>query len=515
MTVRAILEIQAGPDAGRRLWLSHSGRLTVGRTERADFCFPSDPRMSGVHFAVELRAGVCLVRDLHSRNGTRVDGQPVSETVLHDGATLEAGSTRFVVRLETDAPADGPADSGFTPLANLATSPAVDRTIEAVPVAIVGPPLPAVGLRERAARSGSHQTGQRTVLPGQTPQGQHVLSVLLKRTYDIIPGQPCRRAEKDHKLIAGDVHYADPMNSSVKFESDFVPFKLATDIVFSGCAYAPGGTPTQTLTAALRVGSVEKQVRVIGSRVCKYRPGAAPEFSEPRPFEKMELRYERAYGGVDIHSDPRVPCVYARNHLGRGFAVRNCREAVDNLRLPNIEDPHDPLTPERLCVERFWEWERQPLPAGLGWYSKYWQPRANWAGVLPADRAVERELRAMYAPAVPAGQREQYLQAKLPDMDFRFFNGASPGLTAPYLAGSEVVLLSNLSPEGELLFQLPGERPGIGLDLGDGLQEPEVVLHTVLIRMEERQVDLVWRAATPYAGPDSLPALKKLEVVIA
>jgi hypothetical protein len=46
------------------------------------------------------------------------------------------------------------------------------------------------------------------------------------------------------------------------------------------------------------------------------------------------------------------------------------------------------------------------------------------------------------------------------------------------------------------------------------MQTPEVVLQTVMIRMEERQVDLVWRGAIPYAGPDWLPQMKKMEVVV-
>jgi len=32
--------------------------------------------------------------------------------------------------------------------------------------------------------------------------------------------------------------------------------------------------------------------------------------------------------------------------------------------------------------------------------------------------------------------------------------------------------------------------------------------------MEDRQVDLVWRGAVPYPGPDWLPKMKKMEVLI-
>ena len=107
-----------------------------------------------------------------------------------------------------------------------------------------------------------------------------------------------------------------------------------------------------------------------------------------------------------------------------------------------------------------------------------------------------------------------YEKTQLPNMDFRFFNGASPGLVLPWLSGEEVVGTSNLTPDGELRFQLPGDRPQLGLDIGSGVQEEPALLHTIMIRMEERQVDLVWRAAIPYPGPDWLPEMQKMEVYV-
>jgi hypothetical protein len=356
--------------------------------------------------------------------------------------------------------------------------------------------------------------GHHVVLPGQTPEGDHILAVLVKRTYDVLANQRCRRAESDGKLVTGDKHYDDPMSSTVEFESDFVPFKLATDVVLNGSAYAPGGAAVEMLTASLLVGVHRKDVQIMGDRVCRYREGALPWFTDPRPFTEMSITYERAYGGIDIYSDRKVPCAYARNHLGRGFAVSNTKEAVDNLPLPNIEDPTDPLTPERFCPGHFMHWERQPMPQGFGWFSKLWRPRATFAGVMPADRPIEQELRAAYAKAVPSEQRALYDQTQLPDMDFRFFNGASPGLSVPYLNGDEEVRLIHLHPGGELGFWLPGECPKVGLDLGSGVHEPATVLHTVMIRSAERQVDLVWRGAVPYPGPDWLPDMKKMEVLI-
>jgi hypothetical protein len=75
---------------------------------------------------------------------------------------------------------------------------------------------------------------QSIILPGQLPSGQPILSLLVKRTYVVRPGASCERAATDRKLISGDQHFNDPLNTTVKFESDFVPFKLATDVVLNG-----------------------------------------------------------------------------------------------------------------------------------------------------------------------------------------------------------------------------------------------------------------------------------------
>jgi hypothetical protein len=353
---------------------------------------------------------------------------------------------------------------------------------------------------------------QKIVLPGQTPEGGHILSVLLKRTYSIIPDETCARAEKDAKIVTADQHWGDPMNSSVKHEADFVPFKLATDVVLNGKVYAPAGKETYSLLAALEVGNVRKVLLVTGDRECVYRGGSKPAFTDPLPFAEMELRYERAYGGADIYSDPKLPCLYVRNIHGRGFVVQNKAKTVDGLLLPNLEDPSNPITPETLCCGHFMYWDRQPMPQNFGWFPKSWLPRASLAGVMPADRATEKEMREIYGQFVPPQQKAMYEQTKLPDMDFRFFNGASEGLVVPYLKGDEPIATESLSKEGHLTFQLPGDPPSIAIDIGEGVKEPEVVLHTVMIRMEERQVDLVWRGAIPYAGPDWLPQMKKMEV---
>lgn len=357
--------------------------------------------------------------------------------------------------------------------------------------------------------------GSRIVLPGQTPEGGHVLSVLLKRSYRIEAGRGCPRADEDQPLTTGEVFWDTPMNSTVRFESDFVPWKLQTDVVMIARAHAPQGQPTQRCMVGLQIGEVRKQFQVTGDRRAQFvGKDSDPVFTEPEPFTDMGLRYERAYGGCDVFSDKSTVYPYPRNPLGSGFVVLNTAESVDNLLLPNLEDPNDPLTPQRLCIGEYARWVDQPLPIGFGWVPKTWQPRCLWAGVMPADRATEQEMRAAYAQLVPTDQREAYVQHGLPDMDFRFFNGASAGLALPFLQGGEAVRTANLSPEGRLDFRLPSDAPRIGLDIGSGVEATEVVLQTVQIRMEERELDLVWRAAVPYPGRDWLPQMRRMEVVV-
>lgn len=364
------------------------------------------------------------------------------------------------------------------------------------------------------ANTGASAQGQHTVLPGQSPAGGHILSVLLKRTYDIVPDGRCVRAKADTKIIAGDRHFGDPQNTTVQYEADFVPYKLATDVVVAGHAYAPEGKASEQFTAAIAVGEHRKEILVLGDRQCRYRDGTDPLFTEPKPIQRVPLRYEYAYGGVDVFSDPNVQTIYGRNHMGRGFVIANTKQTIDKLALPNFEDPKDRLAPERLCIGHFMHWERQPMPAGFGWFSKYWKPRASYAGVMPADRAFEREMRKAYRTLVPKDQLELYDQTELPDMDFRFFNGASPGLALPYLRGDERVVTTHLTPRGQMAFELPGDAPTIGLDIGEGMKSTPARLQTVMIRLDEHQVDLVWRSGFPYPGRDWLPQMKRLDVGI-
>lgn len=69
-------------------------RLTLGRKREADLVFDDD-LMSRVHAAIEFHDGGFRVVDLGSRNGTRLNGEPVSSSRLQDGDRIEIGNHGF------------------------------------------------------------------------------------------------------------------------------------------------------------------------------------------------------------------------------------------------------------------------------------------------------------------------------------------------------------------------------------------------------------------------------------
>jgi hypothetical protein len=354
------------------------------------------------------------------------------------------------------------------------------------------------------------------IVPSVNESNRSIFSVLTKRTYDIVPGGTCQRAELDQPLRQVDSYYdgGEPESSTVQFESEVAPFKLATDFVVIAKAYAPGGQAVPQFDTSVSVANHGKLIRVIGDRQCVYRQGGWPQFTDPEPLEELEIRYDHAYGGVDRRSEPGIEFHYPRNPRGKGLAVKNTPEVIDGLALPNLEDPNDLLTPERVAINDLQRWNRQPLPQGFGWYQKTWYPRCSFVGAVPGFVEPDEVMREEQLGLVPKHQIALARQFRLPAYDVRFNHGASIGLTLPFLTGEERVRLRNLTRDGELQFVLPGDRPSIGLDLGTGPSELTAVLHTVSVRVEDMQVDMIWRGAHEYPGRDWLPQMKTLEATI-
>ena len=282
-----------------------------------------------------------------------------------------------------------------------------------------------------------------------------------------------------HPAVAmGGEWWGEPGLSSLRLEPQMAPFKTGTDIVLLGHAVAPRAGTTE-MAAGLRVGTLQKVVRVTGDRLLL----GGSRITAPAAFERIALRWEHAFGGRDRRDpDPSRHRHEPRNPLGRGFRDPSLPRD-DTVALPNLEDPARP----------FGAYGDTPPPAGFGFVAPDWQPRAGFAGT--------------YDERWMAGRRPLLPE----DFDARFFTAAADGLwCATPLRGDEPVSLLGVVPEGRLDFRLPSLPPPVcTLALRGGrAAHPVLRLDTLVIDADARRVTLTWRGMQVVrSGPQDLLAM--------
>ncbi len=89
------LRVLNGPRQGLSIPLKPDEPLLIGRS-RGDLLL-DDPLVSARHCRVLLRNGSVFIHDLHSTNGTMVDGRRVQEHVLRPGANIVVGSIQLTL----------------------------------------------------------------------------------------------------------------------------------------------------------------------------------------------------------------------------------------------------------------------------------------------------------------------------------------------------------------------------------------------------------------------------------
>jgi len=356
-------------------------------------------------------------------------------------------------------------------------------------------------------------------MSGTDPAGRNILAVLFKVTYAFTSDGRVERAPEQTPLTLPIVN--DLENKQLlAADTDIYPHKVATDVVFKGHAYAFDNQ--SSFDASLRVGEHKKTIRVVGDRRCSLSSSGQILFSAPEPVTRIPVRYDRAYGGRDTAASAKYgnpldalrrflapelaaldanPYDYPRNPAGRGYLIEATPAAIERLQLPNLEDPLDLLTPERLVCGHSESWPNMPLPQSMDWVGLGWFPRIAYFGIVPEHRplaALVAEAARGYAPA-------DILESKpvAQKFDFRCANGASLGLQVPYLTGGEQIELLNLHPRRPRFgFRVPVERPRIWTDGRKGkLNETEPVIHTLLFEPEEDRFSLLWRGSAPAIRP--------------
>ena len=99
--MNVLLKVVAGPHLGKEYVFTRHSTFVVGRSTEVQFPVPDDKFLSRDHFLIEFNPPLCLLRDMGSKNGTRVNGQIVTEVRLRHGDTISAGKSVFTLQVDS------------------------------------------------------------------------------------------------------------------------------------------------------------------------------------------------------------------------------------------------------------------------------------------------------------------------------------------------------------------------------------------------------------------------------
>jgi len=279
--------------------------------------------------------------------------------------------------------------------------------------------------------------------------GVHEWLVAVKGTFDIQSDGSLQVADEQlEPLLAPEYNFEEGV-SSIRYDADVVSTKPTTDIIINGTAYAPGGRPSKEFLVGFRLGSTQKEIKVVGNRVWERSlVGLTPSLTQP--VIQVPIVYEKAYGGMGLSDpDPKKQRMDPRNPVGCGLV------AVEGQLLPNFKGS---------------KW-----PGGFGVINNFWSPRRELTGTY--DKAWQEHR----MPLLPI------------DWDPRSLL-CSPVDQRPQrnLRGGELVQLSNLTPDGILRFMLPKLYFTFRTRIDKRIEEHRSRVSMVIIEPDFPRVIMVW-----------------------
>jgi len=287
--------------------------------------------------------------------------------------------------------------------------------------------------------------------------------LVLVAEFEESPERELHPVPEPRSVRTADVYFGEPGVSSPRYEAEVALEKPFVDVLVNATAYVPGGGTARNVEVALELADIRKQLLILGDR--------SSLVSTPRPFSKMPIIYERAFGGTD----PDGKYADQRNLIGVGFRGAPPTSLDVATSLPNIEYPQSPNQ-----------------PAGFGGIARGWQPRISFAGTFDESWLSERW------PLLPHDYDSRHNQTAPTDQQSRI------------LKGGEEVRLTNLTPDGFWAFRLPRLNIPVWMFYPTREVQAELRLDTILIEPDERRVTLTARAAFPVIrcqGPPSLAVL--------
>lgn len=282
---------------------------------------------------------------------------------------------------------------------------------------------------------------------------QYVQVVVVKSTWAIVTGE--LRLLDEQPTFSFDVTQDEDEGASLRYASDFAPWKPKCDVTLVGHAYA--GSDRRVGMVRLSLGSLDRRLAVFGDR----RFGALG-VSDPAPFERMPLRWERAFGGA----------LSADNPVGIGFQTQ--------LLAPNLEDPNKLVTDSNAGV----------TPACTAPVSSAWRSRARHVGTYGRNWLKTRW------PWLPE------------DFDFAHFNAAPEAQQIAWPRGDERFSIRGALPGDEVLEgTLPRTRPRVFAQrtraAGGSLHEVPLHIDTLAFDADARTLTIVHRGLAMVSGPDA------------
>ncbi len=361
-----------------------------------------------------------------------------------------------------------------------------------------------------------------TPSPGNVPESAYAL---VKRTYTAregrllpAPPEPLRHDFRDDPGLA---------RTGVPVGSDFWSYKRLTDVVVIGSAYAPGAKPTQRMEVSCLVGAHQKRIAVFGTRHIEWDKDGNARIGATERFTTMPIDAEHAYGGIDtrvpfpplrslmdvVAFAAEHPGAYPRNHVGRGYFV--VPERFDGIELPNLENPHDLLTDERLVLGDPRRWGRQPIPWTFGWQPMHTFPRYVFFGARPRFPTPPEELTEVrlgvlgpeyerFLDTEPATPEEAAVHEAFAD---RYYQEASARMQhGPLVAGTPVRVTGMREDGAAVVFEVPA-APRLEIVIDRSPQPVAPIVSNLVIEPDLGRVSFTYCARTRELPRKLIPRL--------
>ncbi|WP_255215729.1 DUF2169 domain-containing protein [Pseudenhygromyxa sp. WMMC2535] len=301
--------------------------------------------------------------------------------------------------------------------------------------------------------------------------GRHHWVVVVKATFGFDQRGVVHLADEQQLPLLEPEHFGDAGFSSLRYDADLVAMKPTTDLTVNATAHAPNDRPVFELPVSVQIERSSKQLLVRGQTVYERR-GPGIRLSSPEPFTRRPIRYEHSYGGTDTtDADPRNHRFDTRNPVGCGISARPFH--LLGRSGPSIF--YRGGDPARVG------------PAGFGALASHWSPRLELAGTY--DDAWFRQRR----PLLPSDYEDTALLSAPVDQR-----------PARRLRGGEVIVLTNLSPSGSLVLELPKLCIVCRTHFAGRAHSEDLrcALSTVTIEPDEGQLIMVWQSAQAVANRD-------------